>query len=128
MTMKTTVLSLGGSIIAPDKVDTTFLAQFHEALKAYLDEDRSRRVILVCGGGAPARVYQSALRAVRPDSSPESQDWLGIRATHLNGALVRAVFSDYVEDEAGSPASPRIPTPCILRCASGPRRWSTCRT
>ena len=99
MTMKTTVLSLGGSIIAPDKVDTTFLAQFHEALKAYLDEDRSRRVILVCGGGAPARVYQSALRAVRPDSSPESQDWLGIRATHLNGALVCAVFSDYVEDE-----------------------------
>lgn len=99
MTSRTTVLSLGGSIIAPDKVDTAFLSAFHEAVGAYLDEDRTRRLILVCGGGAPARVYQSALRTVRPDSSAESQDWLGIRATHLNGALVRAIFSDYVEDE-----------------------------
>ena len=95
---RTTVLSLGGSIIAPDKVDTDFLSAFRAAVAAYLDEDETRRLVLVCGGGAPARIYQGALRTVRPDSDPESQDWLGIKATHLNGALVRAIFSDYCQD------------------------------
>lgn len=97
--MKTTVLSLGGSIIAPDKVDDAFLSSFRKAVGSYLDEDRNRRLVLVCGGGAPARIYQNALRSVCPDSSAESQDWLGIRATHLNGALVRAVFEDWCKDE-----------------------------
>lgn len=96
---KITVLSLGGSIIAPDKVDEAFLTSFYKEVKAYLDADKERKIILVCGGGAPARIYQSALRAVREDASADSQDWLGIRATHLNGALVRAIFSDYVSDE-----------------------------
>ncbi len=94
-----TVLSLGGSIIAPDKVDVAFLSAFYKEIKTYLDEDKSRKIILVCGGGAPARVYQSALREVRSDADAGEQDWLGIRATHLNGALVRAIFADYATDE-----------------------------
>ncbi len=96
---KVTVLSLGGSIIAPDKVDEAFLTSFYKEVKAYLDADKERKIILVCGGGAPARIYQSALRAVREDAAADSQDWLGIRATHLNGALVRAIFSEYVTDD-----------------------------
>ena len=39
---RTTVLSLGGSIIAPDKVDTDFLSAFRAAVAAYLDEDETR--------------------------------------------------------------------------------------
>lgn len=97
--MTTTVLSLGGSIIAPDKPDKEFLSAFYEAVSAWLDQNRDQRIILVCGGGAPARDYQEALRTVRPDAGADSQDWLGIRATHLNGALVRAIFSAYVTDE-----------------------------
>ena len=96
--MNTTVLSLGGSIVAPDKVDTAVLKSYYESMKAYLDEDRSRKLILVCGGGAPARVYQNALKCVKPDCLSSSLDWLGVKATHLNGELVRAVFSEYVSD------------------------------
>lgn len=96
--MNLTVLSVGGSIIAPDKVDSTFLKAFREAIVDYLEEDKDAKLILVCGGGAPARVYQEAYRAVRGDGDTESQDWLGIKATHLNGEVMRAIFSDYISD------------------------------
>ena len=33
------VLSVGGSIIAPDKVNSTFLAQFLGGMKKYLEEN-----------------------------------------------------------------------------------------
>ena len=96
--MNLTVLSVGGSIIAPDKVDSTFLKAFREAIVEYLEEDKDAKLILVCGGGAPARVYQEAYRAVRGDGDTESQDWLGIKATHLNGEVMRDIFSDYTSD------------------------------
>lgn len=94
-----TILSLGGSIIAPDKVDFLFLKQFNEALRAYLAEDSDRKVILVCGGGAPARIYQDAYRQVVATPSASDQDWIGIKATHLNGQLLRAIFSDLCSDD-----------------------------
>lgn len=92
------VISLGGSIIAPDKVDFTFLKQLNENLRTYLKKDKKRKIILVCGGGAPARVYQEALRNIIDDAPSEEQDWLGIRATHINGQLVKAMFSDLCTD------------------------------
>jgi uridylate kinase, putative len=96
---KLTVLSLGGSIIAPDGVDSQFLQSFKKAVSSYLEADKERKIILVCGGGAPARIYQGALRAVNPGAESSSLDWIGIRATHLNGALVNAIFSDYSKNE-----------------------------
>ncbi|WP_319758225.1 UMP kinase [uncultured Sphaerochaeta sp.] len=92
------VISLGGSIIAPDKVDHAFLKELNSALKAYLKEDKSRKIILVCGGGAPARVYQNAMREINPDVDSEELDWLGIRATHINGQLLKAMFNEFCTD------------------------------
>lgn len=92
------VISLGGSIIVPGEVDTSFLSQFSAALRTYLAENKSRKVILVCGGGAPARLYQQALTAVVPTADAEELDWLGIRATHLNGQLIKAMFADLCPD------------------------------
>lgn len=92
------VISLGGSIIAPDKVDSAFLKQLNQELRTYLKQDKSRKIILVCGGGAPARVYQDAMRAIQEDIDSEELDWLGIRATHLNGQLVKAMLSDLCTD------------------------------
>jgi len=60
----TKVLSVGGSIIVPDKPDTEFLTAFVKMCTAWLDADKSRRLILVAGGGAPARVYQNAYKDV----------------------------------------------------------------
>lgn len=97
--MKTTVLSLGGSIVAPDNVDSAFLRAFREAIGEYLDKNEDARLILTVGGGSPAREYQKAAREIDAAMSSDELDWLGIRATHLNGALVKAVFSKYVEND-----------------------------
>lgn len=93
-----TVLSLGGSIIVPDAVDHEFLSQFVKAMEQYLNEDAKRKVIIVTGGGAPARNYQKAYKAVSEAPDSDLLDWLGIAATHLNGTLVRALFSQYCAD------------------------------
>ncbi|WP_332448019.1 amino acid kinase family protein, partial [Sphaerochaeta sp.] len=95
---KLAVISLGGSIIAPKEVDSAFLKQLGHELRIYLQEDKSRKLILVCGGGYPARLYQEAMRAIDPSMDSEELDWLGIRATHLNGQLVKAMFSDLCTD------------------------------
>ena len=58
------ILSLGGSIVAPDGVDTVFLKEFKVLVEAYLAKDPERKLILVIGGGAPARVYQKAFREI----------------------------------------------------------------
>ena len=97
--MKLTVISVGGSIIAPDRPDYAFLSAFRKMITEYLDADSGRKLVFVAGGGAPARVYQDALRQVRDDAAPELQDWLGIKATHLNGMLLRAVFDGYATDD-----------------------------
>lgn len=94
-----TVISLGGSIIVPDEIDVAFLTKFNTALRSYLQEKKSRRIILVCGGGAPARTYQTAMRTINPEIDIELLDWLGIRATHLNGQLIKSIFSDLSPDE-----------------------------
>lgn len=97
--MKTIVLSLGGSIVAPDSVDTALLTSFKEAIVSYLEKDEERRIILVVGGGAPARIYQKAVRIVNEKVDNKSLDWIGIRATRLNAEMVRASFEPYSEKE-----------------------------
>jgi len=95
----TTIISLGGSMIAPDGVDVRFLTEFHRRITAWLDEDLRRRVVLITGGGSPARVYQNAYRSVVSSPSRDLQDWIGIAATRLNATLVKAVFGDLCPDE-----------------------------
>ena len=97
--MKLTVLSVGGSIISPDKVDYDFLSSFRSMIISHLESHQDERLIFVAGGGAPARIYQDALRRIMPDADPELQDMLGIKATHLNAMLLKAVFSDFCTDD-----------------------------
>lgn len=100
--MRISVLSLGGSIIVPQDVDSAFLAQFIAGMKKYLQDNKDDKLIFVCGGGAPARIYQQAFRAAATEEDlkdPSLQDWLGIRATHLNGQLVKALFGQLCQDE-----------------------------
>jgi len=98
--LDTKVISLGGSIIAPDRVDVPFLRELRQALIEYLERDPERRLILVCGGGAPAREYQQAYREVLEagdgtPAEPDAQDWIGIAATRLNAELLRQLLAPY---------------------------------
>ena len=90
----TKVISLGGSIIVPDKVDSNFLLAFRAAILEYLERKPDSRLILVCGGGGPAREYQRAYRAVIPEADADILDWIGIAATRLNAELLKHLFRD----------------------------------
>ncbi len=93
-----TVLSVGGSIVAPDKPDFDFLDKFSKTIRNWLSQDSSRKIIMVIGGGAPARDYQNAYRKVcdlhKKNINNDEADWIGIMATRLNAQLVKAVFED----------------------------------
>ena len=93
-----TVLSVGGSIVAPDKPDFDFLDKFSKAVRGWLSQDSSRKLIMVIGGGAPAREYQNSYRTVcdlcKKNINNDEADWIGIMATRLNTQLVKAVFED----------------------------------
>ncbi len=83
------VISLGGSIIAPDKPDTKFLKTF-KALVLSLTQ-KGHTIFLVCGGGGVARVYQKTAKATTKPTVSDL-DWLGIAATRMNAELLRVIF------------------------------------
>jgi len=90
-----TVISLGGSIVAPGEVDVSFLAEFRSLIGEFLERDENRRFILVVGGGSPARAWQNACREIVPSVPDEEADWIGIMATRLNAQLVKAVMGPW---------------------------------
>lgn len=87
----TIVVSVGGSLIVPDAIDTTFLKN----LKTLVDRHTAlgRRFIIIAGGGCTARRYQDAAKEVAT-LTPDDLDWMGIHATRLNGHLLRTIFRD----------------------------------
>lgn len=89
--IETIVMSVGGSLIVPDAIDTTFLTN----LKSFIEAEtaRGRRFIIIAGGGKTARRYQDAAKAVTKLAS-DDLDWLGLHATRLNGHLLRTIFRD----------------------------------
>ena len=76
--MRISVLSVGGSIIAPDKVNSAFLSDFLAKIRTYLEDNPQDKLIFVCGGGAPARVYQQAYREVISDAQSQDSTPLGL--------------------------------------------------
>ena len=89
------VLSVGGSIVVPQQPDEAFLRNFASHIRRWLNVSADRKLILVVGGGGPARVYQQAYKNITGStSSNDEADWIGIMATRLNAQLLKAVFSD----------------------------------
>ena len=58
--MKSVVLSLGGSMIVPDKVDTKFLKNFRKLILDFTK--KGNKAAMVCGGGRTCRIYQGAAK------------------------------------------------------------------
>lgn len=83
------VISVGGSLINPGKIDTGFLKSFK---KLILEQTKKgSRFILITGGGKLCRDFQEALSDVtRPTAA--DLDWLGIASTWLHADLVKLMF------------------------------------
>lgn len=87
--MTTHVISVGGSLIVPENIDTDFLASFKKFILKRIE--KGDKFILVAGGGKTARKYQNAASSVS-EIDNEEKDWLGIHATRINGHLLRTIF------------------------------------
>lgn len=82
-----TVISLGGSIIVPDKIAVGFLRRFCSLITSF----PKRKFAIICGGGATNRIYNAAARAIGQPTD-DDLDWIGIRALTLNAELLRTAF------------------------------------
>ena len=103
-----TVISLGGSIVAPESADGQFLTQFSSLIRELLEADKERRFIFVVGGGGPARAWQKAYREVIGEElCNDEADWIGIMATRLNAQLVKAILAEWcLQDVVYDPTQP----------------------
>ena len=86
------ILSLGGSLLVPDEVDTRFVSVFRQFIVSQVEA--GRRFIIVVGGGRTARRYIDAADAVA-GVNDEDKDWLGIHSTRLNAHFLRTVLREY---------------------------------
>lgn len=93
------IISLGGSLVAPDAVDTRFVAQFCALVREQVAAHPERKFVVVCGGGGPARCYQAAYRALAMEPSEAAEDWVGIAATRLNAELIKQLFASLAPGE-----------------------------
>jgi uridylate kinase len=91
------VVSVGGSLIVPDQLDTEFLKRFRELILRKVSEGFG--FYIITGGGKLARRYQEAGRSVREgDLTSHDADWLGIHSTRLNAHLLRTIFLEEAQE------------------------------
>ena len=84
-----TIISLGGSLVVPDEIDTQFVVGFKQLIEKEVVFGKS--FILIIGGGKICRRYQKAGTEISGLSN-EELDWLGIHVTRLNAEFMRIVF------------------------------------
>ena len=84
---KIMVISLGGSLIVPEKINFRFLYNFKKTLEKHY---RNYKFVIVCGGGTIARKYISALE--KEGSSKKELSIAGIRATRMNALFMMQFF------------------------------------
>ena len=89
------VLSVGGSLIYPDKIDVDFLKNFKKLIGKYII--KNYKFVIYCGGGMLARSIQEAASGISKMSN-EQLDWLGIYSTRLNALLLRYIFGKNAQD------------------------------
>ena len=117
------VISLGGSLIAPDHIDTVFLKKFERVIIKHVEN--GKRFVIICGGGKTCRNYQNAAAKVT-DLLRDDLDWIGIHSTRLNAHLLRTIFKEHAHPNvAKDPTKNRKIKANILIAAGWKPGWST---
>ncbi len=88
---RTVIFSLGGSLVCPQSIDVAFLKKFKKMIERFVHKGNT--AIIVVGGGALARQYNDAARALHVGVKATELDWMGIKATKVNAELVRIMFN-----------------------------------
>ena len=83
-------ISLGGSLLTREGIPETY-KRYADTLRELKKKDNT--LIVVCGGGRPAREWIKIAKKLGADSY--TQDRLGIHATHLNALLLIAALGPH---------------------------------
>ncbi len=96
MTGEKIIISLGGSLVVPDNIDTNFLKSFKELILSHVG--RGKQFVIIVGGGKICRRYQEAAKDLTPTANVDL-DWIGIASIKLNAELLRVIFGEFAEDK-----------------------------
>jgi uridylate kinase len=86
MSNKIWVISLGGSRIVPDNVDTVFLEKFKKLISSH----PTHKFVVVTGGGSTARKYIFSLKQMGKKTKVQSLE--GIDVTRLHAEFLTRIF------------------------------------
>lgn len=90
------VISLGGSLLVPEQIDTAFIRSFVNMIHEYTK--KGVFFVIITGGGRASRNYTLAAKEINSPTNVDL-DWIGIAATRLNAELVRVSFGDIAHEE-----------------------------
>ena len=93
---ETIIISLGGSLIVPDQLDTDFLKSFKNLIISQVA--KGKKFVIITGGGKINKRYNDVAREISNPSDADL-DWIGIAALKLNAELLRVIFADYANNK-----------------------------
>jgi len=113
---RTLIVSLGGSVIVPNEVDTIFLKNFRRVILDFIKN--GGRAVIVAGGGGTNKKYNAAAQKIVKIKNIDL-DWLGIAATKLNAELLRVIFGEAVYGKVAVDPTVKIKTNKKIIIAAG---------
>jgi uridylate kinase len=117
------IISLGGSLIVPDEIDTKLLSGFYKVIESQIKT--GKKFLFITGGGRTSRRYTEAAKKLG-DLEPDDLDWLGIHATRLNGHLIRTIFKKHAHPRiVTNPTRPETSSKPVIIAAGYRPGWST---
>ncbi|MCS7134618.1 MAG: UMP kinase [Candidatus Pacearchaeota archaeon] len=84
------IVSLSGSLIASETIDSEFLKQFRRIVL----KQKEKKFVITCCRKKSAREYQKAAKKIAKPKNYEL-DWIGIHATWINVYLLKTIFGRY---------------------------------
>ncbi|RLJ07511.1 MAG: UMP kinase [Candidatus Aenigmatarchaeota archaeon] len=94
--MKKLVISLGGSVMVPEKIDVPFLSGFRKLLIKHAK--KGKKFFIIAGGGKTCRDYQKAAKEITKLTKTDL-DWIGIHATRFNAEFLKHIFKGYAYEK-----------------------------
>src|SRR3989338_5842049 len=129
MPKETIIISLGGSLVAPNDIDTGFLKIFKKTVVKFLDSPSTplragNKFFIIVGGGKVCRNYQKAMLEFGADNA--ERDLMGIDISRLNARVVKQVFGEMAFSEIVTNPTKKISTKKDIVVAGGWKPgWST---
>lgn len=117
------IISLGGSLVYPGKINISFLKKFRALIFRWVK--KGKKFIIFVGGGKIAREYQKGARKIGIKNN-YILDEIGISLTKANASLVKSLFGKYAFSEVLSDPTKKIRTKKRIVIFGGYKPgWST---